>query len=65
MERVIHVTHRRVFDMGVTQYHYDIMVHHFAMLLSARGFEPSIVTQALAILKSLRSMYPKSQSATS
>ena len=56
---MIQVTHRRVFDLGVTQYHHDVMVHHLATVLTARGLEPSIVTQVLVVLKPIRSTFPK------
>ena len=58
VQTMIQSTHRRVFEMGVTQDHFDRIVHHLSMVLSDRGFHPSIIEEALLVLGPLRSAFP-------
>ena len=49
--------HRRLFDMGLSEVHFDIVAQHFEDTLTEMNVDPDLITESLIVVMPLRDVF--------
>jgi hypothetical protein len=59
IERLLLTTHRKLFDDGLSEYHFDLVTEHFTATLNEMRVEPQLIQEALEVMTPVRNVFVK------
>jgi hypothetical protein len=59
LESLLLTTHCKLFDDGLSEYHFDLVTEHFTATLNEMKVEPQLIQEAVEVMAPVRNIFVK------